>query len=76
MLLEERGSVGGKKAAGRTFSLVSACLCLYGRSGGARCARGLPPGAGVCRTSTRPQDSKRRKHTGSKGSKWNLHVDP
>lgn len=47
MLLEECGSVGGKKAAGRTFSLVSACLRLDGRSGGARCARGLPPGAGV-----------------------------
>lgn len=29
------------------FPLVSACSCLDERSGGARCAQGLPPGVGV-----------------------------
>lgn len=72
-LLEKCGSVGGKKAAGRAF-----CLRLPdGRSGGARCARGLPPGAGVYAGLApghgTPGDARTN---GSKGSKWNLHVNP
>jgi hypothetical protein len=66
--------VGGPRLLAGLFAHV--CLLMLDvRSGGARCARGLPPGAGMYAGLAAGHQAPREASTsGPKGSKWNIHI--